>query len=260
MGNKSNDSEIKKFFSRCWVEEDRLYLADEALARTMFVEVKERISAAGGKWQGGKKQYFLFPFSAEKTRLSLELGDWVNFKQDNQFFETPEEVIALMALFADVEKGHDILEPQAGRFAIGKWLQEYCVTYDNQPIDCYELNEYNQDYLRGLPLANLLGGDFLQASPSHKKYDVILSNPPFANFADIDHITHMTKFLKPNGIIVSVASFSWQKSISKKAAAFRGFLSQQSRHEVTNLDPEAFKSTGTKVATCIVTINGTDYF
>lgn len=234
-----------------------LYLPTIELEREFFLEIKKQITLAGGVWQGGKNQCFRFDFPADNVLRSLANGEVLNFKKDNQFFETPEELISFMAMLADVQKGDEILEPSAGRFAIGRWLWEYCITYDLNPIDCYELNEHNQQYLRNYSHANLIGSDFLLAQPT-KLYDVILANPPFARLADIAHVMHMTKFLKPGGRTVSVMSTGWQTQNFKKVTAFKDYL-KTVHHEIFELEKGTFKVSGTNVNACVIVIDGTAY-
>lgn len=247
----------QQIFKDSTVDGNNLYLPSIELDRDLFLEVKKQITLAGGTWQGGKKQCFRFDFPADNVLKSLANGEALNFKKDNQFFETQEETIATMAMLADVQKGDKILEPSAGRFAIGKWLWEYCITYDREPIDCYELNEHNQQYIRNYPHANLLGANFLEAQPT-KLYDVILANPPFAKFADIIHVTHMMKFLKPTGRLVSVMSAGWQSQNFRQVIQFKDFLSGF-HHEIFELEKGSFKASGTNVNACIIAIDGSAY-
>lgn len=248
----------QQIFEDCKVDGNNLYLPKIELERDFFLEIKKRIIHAGGKWQGGKKQCFRFDFPADNVARSLANGEVLNFKKDNQFFETPDDIIFTMWMLADIQKGDTILEPSAGRFAIGKSLWEYCITYDRQPIDCYELNEYNQQYLRNYSHANLIGSDFLEAQPT-KLYDVILANPPFTSFADITHVMHMMKFLKPTGRLVSVMSAGWQtQNKFKQVTSFKDFL-ETVHHEVFDLEKGSFKASGTNVNACIIAIDGTDY-
>ena len=247
----------QQLFQECRVDARDLYLPEIELDREFFLEVKKQITLAGGSWQGGRNQCFRFDFPADNVLKSLANGEVLNFKKDNQFFETPDDVIYTLWMLADVQKGDEILEPSAGRFAIGKSLWESCITYDRKPIDCYELNEHNQQYLRNFPHANLIGSDFLLAQPT-KVYDVILANPPFARFADVDHVMHMTKFLKPGGRIVSVMSTGWQTQYSKKVTAFKDYL-KTAHHEIFELEKGVFKVSGTNVSACVIAIDGTDY-
>lgn len=246
---------LQQLFKECKTDGAKLYLPKVALERNFFLEAKKRITLAGGVWQGGKEQCFRFDFPADNILKSLANGEYLNFKKDNQFFETPDDVIDLMVMLADIQKKDSILEPSAGRFAIGKWLWDYCITYDREPIDCYELNEYNQQYLRNYSHANLIGSNFLDEQPT-KLYDVILANPPFTRFADIAHVMHMKKFLKPNGRIVSVMSAGWQtQNHVRQPVLFKEFL-KTVHHEIYDLEKGSFEGSGTKVNAIVMAIDG----
>ena len=253
------DKAIREVFSNCHVNGNYLYLPEIELERSLFLKIKKRILLAGGNWRGGKTQGFIFDFPPTEVVVALSQGKILDFKQDNQFFETPEETIATMVAMADIQKGDNVLEPSAGRFAIGRWLWEYSLTYDRQPIDCYELNKHNQQYLRKYPYANLVGDDFLLAQPQ-KLYDVILANPPFTKSSDIRHVMHMANFLKPSGVIVSVMSTAWQRKDCYPARIFHDFLKSQSSYDVYDLPEDSFKESGTTVDTCVVVIQGKDFF
>jgi type I restriction-modification system DNA methylase subunit len=79
-------------------------------------------------------------------------------------------------------------------------------------------------------------------------------NPPFAKQADIAHVTHAAKFLKPGGRLVSVMSASVTFRTDAKTEAFRGFInSKGAAHE--KLAGGAFKESGTMVNAVIVSFD-----
>lgn len=250
--------EITEIFERCTLGDRHIKLPDIDLDRDTFLEVKKTLQNAGGKWVGGKVQHFAFDFSPSQLLDRLADGEKPNFKQDNQFFETTKEIIGTMLIVAGIggfdkyDPNETFLEPSAGRFAIGKEL------HDIRPratIDCYESNEYNQQFIRDIPYTNLLGGDFLKAEPV-PKYDWIFANPPFSRMQDASHVMHMAKFLKPYGTIVAVMSCSWQKDrVVGFYKTFQGLLKAR-EHRIYDLEKNAFKESGTLVDTCIVVIHG----
>ena len=249
-------------FRFCETKDLYIKLPEIELDRNVFVEVKKLIQNAGGKWVGGKKQHFAFAFNPEFVLDLLKNGEKPNFQQDNQFFETPYEVIDQMLAYNDFcpyqrgDKDGNFLEPEAGRFAIGKVLHE---CRPDIVIDCYELNPYNRQILSQLPYANLLGSDFLLAEPQ-KKYNWIFANPPFAKMQDAVHVMHMAKFLEPYGRITTVMSTGWQNKDCRGAyKVFNEFLESR-HHEVYELEKDAFLLSGTKVSACIVIIDGENYY
>jgi len=253
--------DTNKVFQLCESKDHHIKLPEIELDRDVFVEVKKLIQNAGGKWVGGKKQYFAFDFDPEFVLDLLKDGEKPNFKQDNQFFETPYEVIDQMLAYNDFcpyqrgDKDGNFLEPEAGRFAIGKVLHE---CRPDIVIDCYELNPYNRQMLSQLPYANLLGSDFLLAEPQ-QKYNWIFSNPPFAKMQDAIHVMHMAKFLEPLGRITTVMSTGWQNKNCRGAyKVFNEFLESR-HHDIFELEEDSFIASGTSVSACIVIIDGEDY-
>ncbi len=92
--------------------------------------------------------------------------------------------------------------------------------------------------------------DFLTEEPS-RSYDRVAMNPPFAKQADIAHVMHAAKFLKPGGRLVSVMSPAWQTHGTKVAQDFRAFLSSLNA-VVVDLPDGSFKDSGTGVNAVIV--------
>ncbi len=53
----------------------------------------------------------------------------------------------------------------------------------------------------------VVNGDFLEQNGNLGSFDVCLMNPPFApSAADIKHITHAVRFLKPGGHLVAICA------------------------------------------------------
>ena len=53
---------------------------------------------------------------------------------------------------------------------------------------------------------NVLQGDFLEVAGLGNQWDRIVMNPPFADGADIRHISHALKHLKPGGRLVAICA------------------------------------------------------
>ena len=96
-------------------------------------------------------------------------------------------------------------------------------------------------------------GDFLKAAPV-QKFDRVVMNPPFSRQADIDHVTHAARFLKPGGRMVAIMSAGTIFRQNSKAVAFRGWL-EALGGTLEDLPDGAFKASGTMVRTCIVSFD-----
>lgn len=95
--------------------------------------------------------------------------------------------------------------------------------------------------------------DFLTVEPN-PVFDVVLINPPFENLADVDHVQHAYKFLRPGGVLVAVMSPGPFFRSSTKAIGFREWL-EAVGGQAENLPEGSFKESGTGVNTKLVTIS-----
>ncbi len=94
--------------------------------------------------------------------------------------------------------------------------------------------------------------DFLAQEPE-ASYDRVVMNPPFAKQADIKHVLHALRFLKPDGLLVSVMAASVAFRDNKLTLDFRDLIRERGG-DIEALPEGAFKSSGTMVRSLIVTI------
>jgi len=115
------------------------------------------------------------------------------------YFPTPTATVDRMLELADINRGHRVLEPSAGKGNIADRIRE---RHQNDEIDLatIELSGTLRPILE-MKGHKLVGRDFLE----HRElYDRIVMNPPFEGGADIDHLRHAYSLLKPGGRVVSI--------------------------------------------------------
>lgn len=146
------------------------------------------------------------------------------------FFPTPDSLVSKMLWRAldsrhhptpngNAYEGMRVLEPSAGKGNIAIVASNLGAT-----VDCYEVNyQLREELLRFKDKYNLVGDDFLAAVPD-PKYDVVLMNPPFEKHVDRVHICHAFDFLKPGGVLVSIASGGALNESSAGGRNFREWL------------------------------------
>ena len=79
-------------------------------------------------------------------------------------------------------------------------------------------------------------------------FDAVLINPPFAQGADIEHITHALKMLKPGGRLVALCANGPRQNASlRPKVEARGV-------EWEDLQADAFKEEGTGVRVALITM------
>lgn len=110
------------------------------------------------------------------------------------FFPTPLEVAADMVERAGIEPGMKVLEPSGGTGNIATAMKEA-----GGNVDVAEISQSLRDVLEAKG-HNLVERDFMDLTEGG--YDRVVMNPPFS--ADIEHVQHAFKLLKPGGKLVAI--------------------------------------------------------
>lgn len=245
--------QVQEVIDQCTIQGQVVVLPDVQLERTTYVGVKKKLEGIGGKWNRKAKG---FVFSSDPSELlgRVKEGEKINLKKDFQFFETPFEIAKQIVNLAEIEIGHSVLEPSAGK---GRLIDEIP---RGAHVDCYELMPQNYDHLKecfhDMPMqnVNLIGRDFLEANES-KKYDRIVANPPFTKNQDIIHVFKMFRMLKNGGRLVSVMSKHFTFANDKLSQEFRSLLEDNQPYRVIDLPSGSFQSSGTMVSSVIVVLD-----
>jgi protein-L-isoaspartate O-methyltransferase len=125
-----------------------------------------------------------------------------------QLFPTPVELARRMIEAARLKPGHRILEPSAGTgrlidaaaLSAWEWSGELVAVEHSAALAAGLRAKYRPEHVR------VVEGDFMACNGELGTFDRILMNPPFAKAADVEHITHALKFLKPGGRLVAICS------------------------------------------------------
>lgn len=220
-----------------------------------YATLKKTLIKACGKY---KRNYFEFPFPAQVIINKLISGDSINFKKEFQFFATPPQLAEEMANQIIFDKETiECLEPSGGHGVLIDAVLNRNPSIKKH-FDVVELSELNEAVLRDKYKNNgigvmIFGGDFMQID-FHKKYDLIISNPPFTKNQDIDHIKKMYSLLAVGGQLITLSSTSWKTGSQKKQIAFRELL-DEIEAEQRVIKAGTFKSSGTNIETIMLVIN-----
>lgn len=173
-------------------------------------------------------------------------------KKIDGYFPTPRELVEQMIDYAEIQPGHQVLEPSAGKGNIADIIKE---SEPNAEIDVIEINQGLRSMLE-IKGYNVASNDFTEYDG--KQYDRIIMNPPFENFQDIDHVKHAYELLKPGGKLVAIMG-AGVKNSRKKAVEFRQWIDEAGSY-IEDLPDGSFKSSErqTGVATVMVTIEKPD--
>lgn len=247
---KEKDGEVwtvQKILAECTLEDNIMRLPQVQFASKTYLEVKNRILEAGGKWNGPKNG-FTFDFNAQRVFNILKSGKRCNLQQEFQYFATPDDVADIVvSKFSTLTEDHRILEPSAGRGALVKAVRRRC---PSAMVDCYELMPENMENLEKVEGANIVGKDFFEC---HDKYDRIIANPPFSNNQDIDHVYAMYERLNIGGELSCIVSQHWKIANDQKCTYFREWLKKNDA-QIFDFNNSEFKESGTTINTSLIFI------
>lgn len=120
-----------------------------------------------------------------------------------QLFQTPADLAESLVALLDPKPGARVLEPSAGLGRILDALKPF------EPVEVVAVEVaascagelFRQDR-QGVTIKQR---DFLTVTPEEiGLFDAVVMNPPFHMRADIRHIQHAQKFLKPGGMLAAI--------------------------------------------------------
>lgn len=188
------------------------------------------------------------PTPAEQRIRGLE-RDLIGCKIPG-YFPTPPQIVQRMLDEADIQPGHRVLEPSAGKGNIADAIRSQHPHAHLTVIEPWgrlrEVLSLKQHVLHE-------DDDFLTHATT---YDRIVMNPPFEKGQDVDHVRHAYELLRPGGRLVAIMSEGPFFRADRKSAAFRTWL-QEHEGEAEQLPPGSFLSSenSTGVSTRIVTVS-----
>jgi predicted RNA methylase len=245
------DNEVLNVLSAAECNGPQLFLTGQ-LDRNLYTRTNKVLEAAGGKWNRKAKAHIFDTDASDRIEQIILTGDVVVPKDDFEFFPTPPEIARRVVELAGITNEMQVLEPSAGRGALVLAVKERA---PDSMVSMFELMPDNNNFLRDLKLHACGIGeptDFLDVKP-FDVFDRVVMNPPFGRQADIKHVSHALKFLKPSGLLVSVMASSVTFRSNKLTTDFRQLIEERGGH-IEELPEGAFKSSGTMVNTVIVVI------
>lgn len=246
--------DVLAVLERSFVEGNALKLPEGRMDRKLYERVNEVLAALGGKWVGRKVQAHVFEEDPSALLdIAISTGTYVK-PQDFGFFETQRPEVELAIQRADLRQGQRALEPSAGRGAIAVEMARI-LGFDN--VTVVELLQGNARKLVEAGFSAVNRVDFLSIEPV-PTYDRIVMNPPFSGLADIKHVMHAARFLKPTGRMVAITSPSWTFNSARRAEEFRDFVAECDG-AVDEIEAGAFKAAGTNIATRMVTFDAQNF-
>jgi predicted RNA methylase len=242
--------EILAILDRSLLTKDLLMLPQEKLPRDTYTAVNKVIEAAGGKWNRKRQGHVFDGDAGEAMEQIILTGEVTNKKQELGAFDTPLALATKVVGLAQIAPGMHVLEPNAGIGNLVAEAEEYDANVTAFEIDAQRLDKCKT---RCTLTGGIRHSCFLRAVPE-PVFDRVVMNPPFAKQADIDHVLHAAKFLKPGGRLVAIMSAGIKFRSNKKALAFREFLEDCIEADIEDLPENSFAESGTGVNSVIVSI------
>lgn len=243
------EQSVLEILDRAIINGNALELVGD-LDRPTYVAVAKVIERAGGKWNKKAKAHLFDGEAADAIDQIILTGEVVSAKQEFGFFETPLPVVERILKIAEPKPADLALEPSAGRGAIASKLKSLC-----SDVMCIELQPAHGAALlsAGFTEHQVIVADFLAVDLKGAAFDVVAMNPPFARQADIRHVMHAAKLLRPGGRLVSVMSAGVKFRSDNLTRAFRDMVAARNG-EIEDLPDGSFKQSGTNVNAVIVRI------
>jgi predicted RNA methylase len=256
MVAKSVDADVLQILRSMECNGNIARLKSGQLDRLTYQRVDKVLKAAGGKWNRDKGGHVFDGPAADALASILTDGEYRNQKQEDGFFETPEELADHVADLAEIARGLSVLEPSAGK---GR-LVAAAARRGARPVVAVEINP---QYIRALiefGATAVLNKDFLAIIPQDFSpaayFDRILMNPPFGQRGsqeDIAHVLHAWNFLRDGCRLVAIMSAGWTFRENKRSREFRAFVKTHGWWE--KLPEGAFKESGTMVNAVVAVLD-----
>jgi predicted RNA methylase len=244
------EQDILEILERSHLQGSELRLPPAQLDRKTYQAVNQIIEAAGGKWNRKAKAHVFEGEAIETIEPILLTGEYTRIKQDFGQFDTPEDVALDVVRRAKIEPGMSVLEPSAGIGNLVDAIEKAGGRVEAFEIDAKRLQACKD---RCILAGGLRLSDFLSSKPE-PVFDRVVMNPPFAKQADIAHVLHAAKFLKPGGRLVSIMSASVTFRTDSKTEAFRDFINARGAHH-GHLPAASFRQSGTMVNAVVVSFD-----
>lgn len=242
-------NDVLTVLSAARAEENRVTLVGQ-LDRALYMRVNKVLEAAGGKWDRKAQAHVFGAPAADRIDEIILSGSVVVPKDEFNFFPSPPAVVARLMEMAKIERGMRVLEPSAGQGALA-----WACAAEGALVDCYEIQQGNAFHIAmAAPheMGRTVTADFLTVVPD-PVYDRVVMNPPFLKQADIKHVTHALKFLRPGGLLVAVMSAGVTFRSDARTSDFRELV-EHCGGRIEALPQNSFKSSGTGVNTVIAVI------
>lgn len=187
----------------------------EQLDRKDFTTLKSLFQRVGGQWNNTTSEFNFRRNAQGVVNRILDLGpSSVNkfhlYPSTPKVFDFMKEFTPLEYMGAGSRRALKVLEPSIGfgflAESLSAWFEEEGRVCD---INGYDIDPLNVELCRenGFKVQQ---ANFLSVVPE-PIYDLVIMNPPFNKSEFVDHVQHASKFLKPDGVLLSVVPVNMER-------------------------------------------------
>lgn len=243
---------ILKILDAATLDGRALRLPAGQIERNAYLAVNKVIEAAGGKWDRKAKAHLFEVFAEDAIDQIIATGEVTPKRQELQQFWTPPALADRIAALAEIRPDHRVYEPSAGKGALIRAALRFAplAHISAVEIDATLHRALEREFFTAADSLGCQRADFLALRPI-RVFDRILMNPPFARQADIRHVAHALRFLKPGGRMVAILSAGVLSRDNRLTADFRTDIALAGgRFEL--LPDGSFRESGTMVHACLL--------
>ncbi|BCR29923.1 putative DNA modification methylase [Aeromonas caviae] len=182
--------------------------------KAVRAKAREVLKAIGGvQMMRGKNNHIeVWEFDYDPSRVLGEViaSGCIPDQKSHQYYPTPERLALLAVEMAEIEEGHDCLEPSAGQGGIA----------DHMPMNqtaCIELSKLHCEILKAKG-HNVIEADFLKFKRDDW-YHRIVMNPPFSEGRWQAHVEHAASMLRKTGRLVAILPASAKNKLKLEGFA-----------------------------------------
>jgi hypothetical protein len=177
------------------------YISDKA-PRSAAVAVLEAI---GGSLEKGG--YIQFDYDATEIIDEIVCSGCIPDHKSHQFYPTPEKLARIAVELAEIQEGHNCLEPSAGIGGLADLMPADTLCIEVSPLHCKVLEAKGKQVVEG---------DFLKYAERTISpiFDRVVMNPPFSEGRWKAHTeTAAAKAVAPGGTLVAILPASAKGSL-----------------------------------------------
>jgi hypothetical protein len=166
-------------------------------AKPVLNEFGRVIEAIGGSFSGGQCGIASFDYDPRDVLDEIICSGRIPDHKAHQFYPTPEKLARIAVEMADIQEGHNCLEPSAGIGGLADFMPADTLCVEISPLNCKVLEAKGKQVVEG---------DFLNCAKNliGQVFDRVVMNPPYSDGRWKLHTEAATKAVAAGGKLVAI--------------------------------------------------------